>query len=359
MSWWVTVHAARKRALTKNERTALAQHVETWAGKDWEIMPYALKVPPKKDPSGLIAFGAMQLPLDPDGEDSGTLMLALTELRGTLPGVELRVEDDQGLVGWDDDLGCFELLDDAQQPELAEFEPGKDWLDAWDGTPTGAADPFEDAPSGIRTSARKAKDITDWTFVAWDVRDDLDDDELVVICLKKAAGLARDGFDWADVAKAWNQYMPGDDRVREVLARAEDLAETGIEWSNVVDQWHAAGDDDETRRCLRRAEDSLGESDDFSRLGNTWLRRLDQPDEARRCLTEAEKRAGETVDWCVAAQVYAKLEQPDDIRRCLVQGEKVADSGQDFEFLGSEYQDLLKDAAESKRCKGRAKKLPY
>jgi hypothetical protein len=359
MSWWVTVHAARKRALTKNERTAMAQHVETWAGRDWEIMPYALKVPPKKDPSGLIAFGSMQLPLDPEGEDIESLMLALTDLRETLPGAELRVEDDQGLVGWDDGLGCFELIPDTQQPELAEFEPGKDWIDAWDGTPTGADDPFEAAPDDIRASARKARDITDWSFVAGDVRDELDDDDLVVICLKKAAGLARDGFDWASVAEAWNKHLPGDERVREVLGRAEDLAETGIEWSNVIKQWHEARDSEAAERCLRRAEDSVEESDDFSRLGTAWFKQFDQPDETRRCLVEATRRAAETVDWCVAAQVYEKLDQADDIRRCLEEGEKVADSGQDFEFLSREYQDLLKDAAESKRCRRRAKKLPY
>ena len=359
MSWWVTFHAARKRALTTKEREALAQHVEAWACKDWEIMPYALKVPPRKDPSGLIAYGELQLPLDPDGGDADTLMSALTELRGWLPGVDLRVADDQQLVGWDDEQDRFDLLADAEQPELGDFEPGKDWIDAWDGTPTGADDPFEDAPSDIQTSARKAKDITDWTFVARDVRDELDDDDLVVICLKKAAGLARDGFDWASVAEAWNEHMPGDDRVTEVLRRAEDLAETGIEWSQVIEQWYESGDEQGAETCLRRAEDSLRESDDFSRLGRVWLERFDQPDEAQRCLAEAGKLAQATVDWCVAAQVYKDLGQPDDVRQCLVEGETVADSGQDFQFLSSEYQDLLEDSAESKRCARKAKKRPY
>jgi len=359
MSWWVTIHAARKRALTKNERTALAQHVEDWAGKDWEIMPYALTVPPRKDPSGLIAYGSMQLPLDLEGGDAETLMVALTELRGLLPGVDLRVEDDQGLVGWDEAQGSFDLLPDVDQAELDAFEPGKDWLDAWDGTPTGANDPFEDAPDDIRVSAKKARDITDWSFVAGDVRDGLDDDDLVAVCLLRAAGLARDGFDWASVAEAWNEHMPGDDRVRGVLQRAADLAETGIEWSAVIEPWLESGDREGAEGCLRRAEDGVRDSDDFSRLGRVWMEKFEQPDEARRCLAEARRLARATVDWCVAAQVYKDLDQLDDVRQCLVDGETVADSGQDFEFLRSEYQDLLEDPVESKRCGKKAKKLPY
>ncbi len=358
MSWWVTFHAVRKRALTKAERQALALHVEEWAGKAWEILPYALKVPPRKDRSGLIAWGSMQLPLDPEGEDSGTLMAALTELRGLLPGVDIRVEDDQRLVGWDGERECFDLTADGEQPELPDFQPGKDWLDAWDGAPL-AEDPFADADDEIRLSARKASDITDWTFLAGDVRDEIDDDDLVVVCLRKAAGLARDGFDWADVAGAWNVSMPGDERVREILQRAADLAETGIEWSCVIEQWRASGDEDGARGCLHRAEAGVGESDDFSRLARVWFEKLDRPDEARRCLTEARNRARATVDWCVAAQVYADLGQLDDVRQCLVSGETVADSGQDHTFLSEEYRDLLKDAAESRRCAKQAKKLPY
>jgi len=358
MSWWVTVHVARKRALSKKEREALAQHVEAWAGKAWEIMPYTLKVPPKKDPSGLVAYGSQQLPLDPDGGDAETLVMALTELRGLLPGADLRVEDDQGLVGWDDERGCFDLLPDAEQPELDEFEPGGHWLDAWDGVPTGADDPFGDVPDDIRREIKKAKGIVDWMFVAQEVRDELDDDDLVVASLLRIAALARDAFDWASVAEAWNEHMPGDDRVREVLRRGEALAESGLEWSQLVEQWRSAGDGDGAVACLQRGEQSVQESDDWSRLAGAWFRYLRRHNDARRCLAEAERLARETVDWCVAAQVYADLGQRDAVRRCLVEGEKVVAIGQDYEFLRDEYMDLLKDHAESKRCKGRAKKMP-
>ena len=131
MAWEVKWYLrSEARAITEAEKQALLAHAEQEEGRGYTKARYILGV---IGGSGSVAAGMTQVPEDLAHPDWALLLSALSALRAVIPDAQLRIEDDLGLISWNDATGRYETRGwerSTAAAAAAEPAPAEDVADA-------------------------------------------------------------------------------------------------------------------------------------------------------------------------------------------------------------------------------------
>lgn len=103
MGWTASYQLLRDRPFDDAELSALVELCDRHNQPPWEGESFGLAVARAPRADRVIADGWQKLPMDPDSGDLPRLGVVLAALAARWPDVEIRVDDDFGVLGWNPD----------------------------------------------------------------------------------------------------------------------------------------------------------------------------------------------------------------------------------------------------------------
>ncbi len=119
-----------------------------------------------------------------------------------------------------------------------------------------------------------------------------------------------------NLAVAWVTILGRHDESEQDFAAAEGMATRGRHWTWIANARIELGQTDLARAALRRAEATITEWNDYSRIVNAWHKGLGDQVAARDLLAKAEAVATRSHEWYSLAQSYWYLGDEVSEKRC-------------------------------------------
>ena len=120
MGWTAYYQLLRDRPLDEAEAVKLCDFIRKTNRKPWDGESFGLRLSRDARPDHVLAHGAQKFPRADESDDQERLLGVLTELSKLIEDVEVRVEDDFNVFGWDDDAN--EAAMDGPTTELVSIK---------------------------------------------------------------------------------------------------------------------------------------------------------------------------------------------------------------------------------------------
>lgn len=149
----------------------------------------------------------------------------------------------------------------------------------------------------------------------------LGEDDRAERCLKNARTktFTRDDVripEVCNLAVAWVTILGRHDESEQDFATAEGMASRGRHWTWIANARIELGQTDRARSALRRAEATITEWNDYTRIADAWHKGLGDPGAARDLLARAEAVATRSGQWSNLAHEYGVLGDEVSKERC-------------------------------------------
>ncbi|MCA9519889.1 MAG: hypothetical protein KC609_02910 [Myxococcales bacterium] len=160
MAWKIYYEAKLGRALTDEDKRRIQRHREKWEQVRWKHDDYRIKLDPEQSNNRrTIYMGAVSLPDSGDSRglemEAEKVLMALGELKRSIPEFELDVQDSQGRIKYD--YGRLRFV-------IGPPTPGFVMRGSKDPEPEGSSEPERPAPRGFTLSPDPPRDEEEEDF---------------------------------------------------------------------------------------------------------------------------------------------------------------------------------------------------